>query len=388
MAIELIEEAVAGGARIAIACKHLGITAKTYRNWKATKSLEDGRLHAKRPERQARQLSVEEEAYLIERLAQSDVVDKTPAQAFYTLLDKGEYVGSISTIYRYLEKHKQLKSRTGCASRQKRSKPQEFVATEPNQVWTWDITYFKDARYPGHYFFAYVIVDLYSRYIVQARVFDADNSDYAVEFLRGALWEHRINQERGLVLHSDNGSSMKAAQTLALLDVFGVKHSHSRPRVSDDNPYSESVFKTMKYCGMFPRGGFDSKAEAQEWLDNFVNRYHGRYHSGIGMTTPYSRFYGLDKAILAKRAALIEKQRALRPDRWISGRTLNCDYVESVSLNPDQPRRMQAVTTNHGTTSTAFETAMKDHETASTLAACVMLEAGQSAVHSVAIRGS
>ena len=250
-AIELINEAVKNGARLSQACRLLNITDRTYRNWK-TKG-EDGGVDGRttRVQHPANALSAEERAALINRLNQPDVVDLSVPQAFRKLIDNGEYYGSERTMYRVLKAAGLNKRRDSTRLPHRRHKPSSYEATGPNQVWTWDITYLRDAKHKAQFFYAYVIVDVYSRFIVHSEVYQSDCAEFAKDFLRNALEKHNIKPQ-SLVLHSDNGASMKATETLALLESKGVERSHSRPRVSDDNPYSEALFRTLKYTGRLP----------------------------------------------------------------------------------------------------------------------------------------
>ena len=175
-----------------------------------------------------------------------------------------------------------------------RSRPTAYSAEKPNEVWPWDITYLRSSTYTGRFYYAYVIVDVYSRMVVSARVFNADNADFAVRFLGDAFRKYGIRPGQ-LVVHSDNGSSMKAEPTMVLLDKNGIVFSHSRPRVSNDNPYSESFFRTLKYSGdcLYPRDGFVSVGEAEQWGQNFVEHYNEHHrHRGIRMVTPGQRYRG------------------------------------------------------------------------------------------------
>lgn len=261
-------------------------------------------------------------------------------QAYITLLDNGEYYGSLSTIYRVMKKQGMTTRRNTVRPSKKRHKPSTFEATGPNQVWSWDITYMRDATCPGSFYYGYVVIDIYSRLIVHAEVYPADNAHYATEFLSKAFHKHGI-KPRSLVLHSDNGSSMKAAETLALLDEWEVRFSHSRPRVSNDNPYSEAFFKTLKYKGgRYPRQGFRSLEKARDWVNKFVTCYNNdHFHSGIGYVTPQSRFNNEDAEILGKRKRVLEEARKKNPERWINGVVMNCEPAGTQFLNPEQPSK-------------------------------------------------
>ena len=175
--------------------------------------------------------------------------DLSLTQVFYKLLDENkEYWCSLSTLYRLFRARGLNARRTPIREARRRSKPTAYSAEKPNEVWTWDITHLRSSKYTGRFYYAYVIVDVFSRMVVSARVFVADNADFAMRFLGDAFRRYGIKPGQ-LVMHSDNGASMKAAPTLALLEKNGITFSHSRPRVSNDNPYSESFFRTLKYSG-------------------------------------------------------------------------------------------------------------------------------------------
>lgn len=335
----MVEEGVGRGLPQAKACEAAGIPARTFRDWKTSSSLSDGR-QTRSSFFSLRAYSDDEVTGIQERFCRKDVCDLSLHQAFYKVLDKGEYWCSCATLYRLFKRLGLNKRRSPAAAGSRRYRPTSYRATAPNQVWTWDITYFKTSRYTGKFYYAYVIVDVYSRFILNAKVYDADNSDYAVEFLNETFDKYGIAPGQ-LVVHSDNGASMKAAKTLGLLERRGVTFSHSRPRVSNDNPYSESLFRTLKYSGdyLYPRDGFQNLAEAQEWLAGFRHHYNEvHYHRGIRMVTPGSRFRGEDGAILAKRRQVMARAFAAHSERWIQRTVLNCEPVGEVWLNPDNGR--------------------------------------------------
>ena len=182
------------------------------------------------------------------------------------------------------------------------------IATAPNQVWTWDITWL-NAHIKGQYYKLYLIIDMFSRLIVAYEVWETEKVEYAQHLIRKATLSQRITG-KPLVLYSDNGSPMKAATFLATLEKLGIQSSFSRPRVSNDNPYSESLFKTMKYRPKYPYKGFSSIDEARKWVQRFVKWYnHMHLHSGINFITPNQRHHGLEKGIMEKRIKHMKKQK-------------------------------------------------------------------------------
>lgn len=334
-AVELINEAVAAGARAIKACECVGIAFSSYSKWKQAPEDEDKRPSCPHPNN-PRALSQQEQEALFERYCQPDVCDLSLRQAFYVLLDKGEYFGSLSTVHRVLAKLNANKRRDGVRTSTKRHKPTSFEATGPNQVWTWDITYVRDAEHATRFYYVFAVVDVFSRYLVHCDAFEAETAENAVKFLTEALDKHHI-KPRHLVLHSDNGAAMKASLTMALLDARGVQFSHSRPRVSNDNPYSESLFKTMKYTGHMGKRNFHSLQECKEVLADFARKYNEQWvHTGINNVTPWARFSGADSAICEARNRVLEQARAKHPNRWIGGRTMQCKSAGNQWLNPDK----------------------------------------------------
>ena len=335
--MELIGEGCSLGLTQKDACLALGIADKTYRNWKKSTDDMDGRTK-RTSYPSGLKFDDESRKKIIERYCRKDVCDLSLSQAFYKLLDdEQEYLCSLSTLYRIFSEAQLNTKRTTVHDARRRYRPTSYRATAPNQVWTWDITYFRTSQYTGKFYYAYVIIDVYSRYVIAAWVYDADNAEYAQEFLSDAFKKYGIKPNT-LVVHSDNGASMKAAGTLALLQNCGVRFSHSRPRVSNDNPYSESFFRTLKYSGdyRYPAQGFESLTQAQEWLTGFVFHYNEEHrHRGIRMVPPGARFRGEDAAILKHRERVIRKARRAHPERWIRGEIMNCQAIKAVWLNPD-----------------------------------------------------
>jgi transposase InsO family protein len=258
--------------------------------------------------------------------------NRSPKQIVPSLADQGEYLVSESTMYRILHEEDQLKHRAS-SSAPARRRPRELVATTPNQVWSWDITYLKSPIL-GVFFYLYLVVDIFSRKIVAAEVHAAEDSEHAAELIEQACAAEGINPDQ-LALHSDNGGPMKGATLLATLQQLGVMPSFSRPRVSDDNPYSEALFRTAKYRPEYPNGPFDSLEAAREWVRWFVDWYdHQHLHSAIRFVTPAQRHAGEDAEILANRCAVYEAARTRHPERW-SGNTRDWSRVEAVRLNPN-----------------------------------------------------
>ena len=217
---------------------------------------------------------------------------------------------------------------------QKHSKPRAVCATEQNQLFSWDITYLPTTVH-GLYLYLYLFLDVFSRKIVAWQIYAEESGENASEVMKDLCRRERIAPGQ-LVLHSDNGGSMKGATMLATLQALGVMASLSRPAVSNDNPYSESLFKTLKYRPAYPLQPFEDIAAARTWATTLVQWYnHEHRHSAIRFVTPAQRHAGLDRAILAQRSAVYEIARAKNPLRWKRS-TRNWQWVDIVYLNPDQ----------------------------------------------------
>lgn len=251
-----------------------------------------------------------ERAVVLQMLNSDEFVDKPPLQVYATLLERGQYVGSVSTMYRVLAENRQVRERRRLATHPPRKIP-ELIATGPGQVYSWDITKLA-GPVKGTYYDAYVMVDIFSRYIVGTVVHAYEDGLLAKEMMRDAFGLHGIPE----VVHSDGGPSMTSKTVTTLLADLGVTRSRSRPHVSNDNPYSESLFKTMKYLPLFP-DRFDDLGHARRFMDEFVNAYnHHHRHTGIGMHTPADVHYGHADAIDRDRDATLDAARRAHPERF------------------------------------------------------------------------
>ena len=332
-----IEAAHSAGARLRPACEVAGIDARTLQRWKVKDGLTagDGRPQAVRPI-PSHALSPAERAALLAVANEPRFASVPPARIVPMLADEGVYLGSESSMARVLCEHGQ-NTRRGRAKTPKATRPPTtHIATAPGQVWCWDMTYLP-ANVMGRWFHLYLILDLYSRKIVGAEVHDSDDADHAVHLVRrAALAESIATRDTKPVLHGDNGSTLKATTVLAMLQWLGVKPSYSRPRVSDDNAYAESLFRTAKYRPEFPTKGFASLDEARTWAAEFVRWYNVDHrHSGIRYVSPQQRHAGEDQAILAARHELYAKAKLRNPARW-SGNTRDWSHVGVVTLNPER----------------------------------------------------
>jgi putative transposase len=331
----LIREAVQAGCRLSPACAELGICLRTFQRWvrEGDEMIgADGRTTNMRPT-PAHKLSEAEREQILAVANSGEFASLPPSQIVPTLADRGVYLASESSFYRVLKQASQQHHRG------RAKKPSERVATShcargPNQVWSWDITWLP-AAVKGQYFYWYMMLDVFSRKIVGHEVHVAESSELAALLMRKASLAEGL-AGRSLVLHSDNGSAMKGATMLATLEYLGVAASFSRPRVSNDNAYAESLFRTCKYRPDYPRKPFDSLEEAQAWTQKFVRWYNQKHkHSGLKFVTPAQRHAGQAAAILRNREQLYTAAKSNNPRRW-TGQTRNWELQNEVWLNPER----------------------------------------------------
>jgi putative transposase len=220
--------------------------------------------------------------------------------------------------------------------------PSTHVATRPGEVWCWDMTYLP-AQVQGRWFYLYLILDLFSRKVVGFEVHETDSADHAAHLARRTALAEGVHATHPKpVLHGDNGATLKATTVLAMLAWLGIRPSYSRPRVSDDNPFVEALFRTAKYRPAFPPEGFADLDAARQWAAGFVHWYnHEHHHSGIRYVTPAERHAGRDRALLDHRHALYQQARERNPRRW-SGQTRNWTPIAAVTLNPERDAVVRA----------------------------------------------
>lgn len=333
--LALVTEAIASGARQSEVCKVLGITARMLQRWRRAGDKVDGRLTARH--HPANKLTEVERARILQLANEPAHVDLPPSQLVPVLADQGIYVASESSFYRVLRDHNQLQHRQ--RTQPPRPKPDELVATGPNQVYCWDITYLP-TPVRGLYFYLYLIMDLFSRMIVGWQVYEKETATLAAELMIDTCQRQRV-QPGQVTLHADNGGPMKGNTMLTTLQRLGVIPSFSRSAVSNDNPYAESLFRTLKYRPMYPEQAFPDIYAARRWVYGFVNWYNREHrHSGIQFVTPEQRHLGQHIAILAARDQLYQAARAQHPLRW-SGSTRNWQATAVVSLNPGKQQRIR-----------------------------------------------
>lgn len=331
----LVEEAVAGGARLEVACEVLGLSVRTLQRW--VHQAEDGRRGPRHAP--ANRLSQAERSKVLSVATSPEFRDQSPKQIVPQLADRGLYVASESTFYRVL-RAENLQHRRGRA-RPPVHRPREHVADGPWQVASWDITYLR-SHVRGQFFFLYLVEDIWSRKILGWAVHEVESEKLAAQLVEHIRLDAHDQDLAGWVLHSDNGGPMKGATMLATLQRLGIVPSFSRPRVSDDNPFAEALFRTLKYCPEYPATGFASVELARAWVARFVHWYnHEHQHSGIGYVAPSERHAGTDIALLAARCALYQRARRRHPARW-SREPRSWHRPLMVILNPEIQNRSQA----------------------------------------------
>ena len=328
IAVELINEAVSDGARVFKACEVLEISLNTYYRWSSNSS---GDLRKGSVKRVSRKLSESEKQDILNVSCSERFADANPYQIVAILLEEGTYIASVSSFYRVLKEHDLIHHRRKGRPANRKAAPPELVATGPNQVWSWDITWLK-TDIAGIYLYAYIILDVWSRKIVGWEVHTKESEELSSKMFRRLAAEQDIRNVR---LHSDNGNPMKGSTMIMTLYKLGILPSFSRPRISDDNPYSESLFKTLKYTPGFPKY-FTDLEHARTWIADFVNWYNTEHrHSGIGYITPNQRHSGIGNKIMQKRNETIMNAYSRNPERWSKNPSL---YEEQhrVYLNPSR----------------------------------------------------
>lgn len=316
------------------ACLEATLPLRTYRRWFKKGTVQQD----KRPDivrgAPANKLSETEKQQVLDICNEREYNHLPPSQIVPKLLDKGRYLASESTFYRILKSEGQLAHRGKARAPQKRHKPTSYCANKPNQVWSWDITYLP-SRVKGQFFYLYMYEDIYSRKIVGKEVYNKECGELASQLLQRNLLKEQCFANPP-VLHSDNGAPMKSLTMKAKMEELGVVSSHNRPRVSNDNPYSESLFRTMKYCPKWPSSGFGSLEEARNWVSKFTYWYNNEHlHSNLRYVTPNERHQGKDAEILSRRKQVIMDFKACHLSRF-SGELRNFEPIGVVHLNPDR----------------------------------------------------
>ena len=330
----LVAEAIIAGARQERACALISLSERTLQRWQNDQASGAGDRRPARVQTPRNSLTVAERQHLLAVANSDEFGHLSPSQIVPRLADRGQYVASESTFYRVLKAQKQLRHRGAERPAKPGSKPRALCASAPGALVSWDITYLP-TQVKGVYFYLYLFMDIFSRKVVGWQIYEVESSELASEVVRDICAREGVARDQ-MVLHSDNGSPMKGATMLATLHALGVMPSFSRPAVSNDNAYSESIFKTMKYRPNYPTQPFESLLAARQWVGRFVHWYNEEHrHSAISFVTPSQRHAGLDVALLSNRVEVYEAAKTRNPERW-SGATRNWQPVTIVHLNPEK----------------------------------------------------
>jgi transposase InsO family protein len=338
MILGLVDEAVAGGARQEKACELIGIDVRALQRWRKQGIGEDRRAGPISAPKNKISEAERQEVLKVANLPEHR--DLSPKQIVPKLADEGRFIASESTFYRILRLEGQVRHRER-SHPAAHARPRELRATRPNQVWTWDITYLL-SPVKGVYFYLYVVLDIFSRKIVGWAVHEEESGEHAVALITAACRREGVERNQ-LTLHQDNGAPMKCGTFLAALQWLGVAASFSRPGVSDDNPYSESNFRTLKYRPNYPDRPFASREDAESFITGFVHWYnHEHLHGNVKFVTPATRHGGHDGEVLAGRTKVYEHARERHPERW-SRSIRNWKPIEEVFLNPRAEDRAESI---------------------------------------------
>lgn len=288
------------------------------------------------PRKSSRALGERERQSVLDHLHSSEYVDQSPYAAWASLLDQGLYLGSVRTFYRILEAHQEVRERRNQKRHVSYEKP-ELLAEAPNQVWSWDITKLLGPK-KWNYFYLYVLLDIYSRYVVGWMVAERESAFLAKRLIRETCEKQEI-EEGQLTLHADRGPSMRSKLVAQLLADLSVTKTHSRPYTSTDNPFSEAHFKTLKYRPEFPTR-FGSLLDARTHCRHFFRWYNQEhYHSGLGFLTPHSVHDGTATKVLEKRTAVLRQAYERYPERFVKGQPRAPKLPEAVWINPPKEKK-------------------------------------------------
>ena len=316
------------------ACDALGVGRASFYRCRTAQAVGPVAKEPASTRRSPRALGHEERQQVKETLYSERFADQAPREVFATLLDEGEYLCSVRTMYRILNEDQAAKERRNQLRHPEYKKP-ELLATGPNQVWSWDITKLLGPQ-KWTYYYLYVILDVFSRYVVGWMLAHRESSDLASRLIRESLDKQDVSEDQ-LTLHSDRGPSMTSHNVAQLLATLGVTKSHSRPHVSNDNPFSESQFKTLKYRPDFP-DRFESHEHGLSFCRDFFAWYNDEhYHSGIGLLTPAMLHYGQAPQVIASRAQVLQLAYTKHPERFVHGCPRPQSLPEAVWINPPAP---------------------------------------------------
>jgi putative transposase len=337
MILALLEEARGAGARLAAACRLVGLSARTAERWRREPNGEDNRRGPH--QRPGNALTPAEEAQVLTVMSSVRYAGLSPKQLVPQLADEGLYLASESTMYRLQRRHGLRAQKRIIEQRHITRSSMVHNALGPNQVWSWDITWLP-TLVRGRFFFLYLVMDVWSRRIVGWTIANSESPDIAAELITRTCDDGDVDPH-GLVLHSDNGKPMRGNTMISTLQWLGIVPSFSRPHVSDDNPYSEALFRTLKHAPAYPRLPFANLEAAQRWVARFVAWYNGEHrHSAIRYVTPDERHFGRERTVLNNRHAVYQRARRAVPERWTRN-TRDWSAVGLVTLNP-QPDQSAA----------------------------------------------
>lgn len=311
------------------ACQTMGIPRSTFYYAQKPRKPSPSKPHP-------RKLSDEEETEIRKELNSERFQDKTPRDVYAALLDEGNYLCSWRTMYRILKKHDEVRERRDLLRHPSYKKP-ELLATRPNQVWSWDITKLLGPK-KWTYYYLYVMIDIYSRYVPGWMIAERQTASLARVLIKETCEKQGIQQDQ-LTLHADRGAPMIAKSMALLLAELGVSKSHSRPYNSDDNPYSEAHFKTMKYRPDYPER-FETKDQAGSWARSFFNWYnYEHYHSALKLMRPADVHYGRARQIILQRQQVLQMAYEKHPERFVKGPPVHPKIPGGVWINPPPDRK-------------------------------------------------
>lgn len=329
LALEIQVQAQISGNAMAL-CDAVGLPRATYYRLLKNPKTRGSRKYSTSP----RSLSKMEMQKVIDVLHDPRFLDKSPAQIYAIMLDEGSYICSISTMYRILHARKEVRERRNVLIRPNYRRP-ELLATGPNQVWSWDITKLRGPQ-KWSYYYLYVIIDIFSRHVVGWLIADRESAELAKHLIAETCQRQRVDTKE-LIIHSDRGTAMTSKAVAMLLADLGVTKSLNRPHVSNDNPYSESQFKTLKYNPHFP-GRFGSIEDARTFCKWFFSWYNNEHrHSGIALMTPSTVHYGLADACSKKRQGVLNRAFGRNPERFVRGLPRTIELPNAAWINPPQP---------------------------------------------------
>jgi len=319
------------GLGIGAACEAVGRPRATHHRRTSPKHGPPAPPVSRKGQAQPRSLSEAERAEALAVLHSERFVDQAPASVYATLLDEDRYICSISSMYRLLRERGETGERRAQATHPAKVKP-ELVAFQPNEVWSWDITKLLGPT-TWSYYYLYVIIDIYSRYVPGWLLADRESSTLAEQLLADTCFKQNIGRGQ-LSIHADCGSSMSSKPVALLLSDLGVTKSHSRPHTSNDNPYSEAQFKTLKYRPDFPKR-FGSIEHARSHVEAFIGWYNGQHrHQGIGLMAPADVHYGRAPAITAARGQVLDAAYTANPERFVNKPPQPPQLADAAWINP------------------------------------------------------